>query len=317
MNFLHWIIAGIIFILMSLMPKQGDVRTVEVDGETRYYTVHRPETYVSGAPTLVVLHGGMMSMKAATISTNPTSAWLDVADREGFLLLIPNGYNQRAHDGAGFAQSWNDLRPNVPGRQLSEADDVAFIVAMLDQAEETLGIDRSKVCVAGASNGGMMTMRLLIEAPEHFAAGAAFIGGLPEGELPVPASPTPIMLLNGDEDPLILWDGGAVASGGAPTIPTPEMVDWWVRANGALSEAATTELLPDADPNDGCRISETTYPAGPEGAPVLFYRVEGGGHITPQLGVEQRGRFFQRFFGTQCRDAEGVDLAWEFMERYL
>jgi len=160
-----------------------------------------------------------------------------------------------------------------------------------------------------------MTYQMLLEAPERFAAGAAFIANLPDLEEPLslPSQPVPIMIANGTADPLMPYDGGIIAKNRGKVISTRETVDWWIHANHAVPQNPVARDLPDLNPKDGCRIHEENYPATVDGAEVRFYIFEGGGHTLPSLG---RQNLFQhllsRLLGPVCRDTNGVILAWEF-----
>jgi polyhydroxybutyrate depolymerase len=305
-------------------PGEGSVavwrdESLQVGGTTRWFRVYETRAYMTGAPAVVVLHGGTQSMrKIFEREAGGSQAWRDVAEREGLLLLAPNGTNVTTGDTRGDRQTWNDVRP--PGaRRDSEADDVAFIGAMLDWAERRYRVDPQRIYVTGASNGGMMTYRLLIEAPERFAAGAAFIASLPEKSPHVkpPRRPTPLMIANGTADPLVPWEGGDRMQAGFAVLSAEATVAWWVRAVGADAQRPSTEALPDLAPDDRCRIHKTTYPVLAGGAPVVFFRLEGGGHAMPSMHYPLPDtRLVRRLIGNACADAEGAELAWEFMRGF-
>jgi polyhydroxybutyrate depolymerase len=163
-----------------------------------------------------------------------------------------------------------------------------------------------------------MVSRLLIERPTLFAAGVANISSLPATDVPRPKQGTPIMMVNGTEDPLIPWQGGAVKRvAREPIRPVPETLDYWIEVNGADRSAATRHLLPDRVPEDGCRIVKTSYPKAPGGKPVVvFYQVKGGGHAVPV--PRQRGMRPQvkELIGNPCEDMDGPQAAWDFMCRF-
>jgi len=65
------------------------------DGQERWYTVYAPENLQPGAAAIVLLHGGTQSMrKVFNAGAASGQAWRDVADREGVLLIVPNGVMQ-------------------------------------------------------------------------------------------------------------------------------------------------------------------------------------------------------------------------------
>lgn len=290
-----------------------DERTLEHDGRERVYTVVRPSTYEPGNPAIILLHGGGGGMRSALAKRHATSRWIEIAEREGLVVLAPNGWNARQQQGTGDRQSWNDLRADE-GRRISQEDDAGFIVAMLDREQPRLGFDARAVFVTGPSNGGMMTFRVLIEHPERFAAGAAFIANLPDEavELPEPSVARPVLIVNGDADPLVPWEGGDVGFNGAPVRSTPATVAWW-RARHGLDGAAAITLLDDVDADDGCRIVSFAWTADGADAPaVVLHRVQGGGHTLPVLPGDPRSALPRRLVGPQCRDVRGVEEAWRF-----
>lgn len=288
------------------------------DGMVRWYRIYLPDPLPEKAGLVLYLHGGTLSMRSLfSPLADSTQTWFDIARDESLIIVVPNGTNPENGDTYGDDQVWNDLRPDQAGGQ-SRADDVGFLLALLDAISGEYPVDPERVFVTGASNGGMMTYRMLLEAPERFAAGAAFIANLPDIEDPLlpPASPVPIMIANGTDDPLMPYLGGVVAKNRGVVISTRETVNWWIAANQADEGGARVRDLPDLDPEDGCRIREEIYSAGEEGAEVRLYVIAGGGHTLPTL---TRQGLFQRLasqlLGPVCRDADGVALAWDFFSQ--
>ena len=252
--------------------------SLRVGDVTRWYRVYVPTSLPEEAPLVVLLHGGLQSMRRIFSSgAVATKEWADLAETERFLLAVPNGTNTTDGDTRGDRQGWNDGRiTDFPADP--EVDDVTFMRSLLDRIEKDYSIDRARIYITGASNGGMMTFRLLMEAPDRFAAGVAFIANLPVDGPAIrePAVPTPLMIANGTRDPVVKWDGGEILKGHGFVRSAEATVDWWVEANRAGRENPASEYLPDTDPTDPCRVLRTTYPAGENGAPVVFYALEGG-----------------------------------------
>ncbi len=291
-------------------------QAIEAGSKTRYFIAVRPESYTPNKPAVVLLHGGGQSMRKVLARNNATHRWLELAEQEGFLLLVPNGFNFASNDAYGDRQSWNDLRANRDQRR-SREDDVSFILQMLDWASANHGIDRSHVYVTGASNGGMMTFRLLVEQPQHFAAGVSFIASLPRDNIPDPIQGTPIMMMNGTADTFVPWQGGAMSNGAEPVRSIDETLNYWIRANGADPKSANRRVIPSSNPTDGCQITETSYSIAPNTPSLVrFYRVEGGGHNIPALNPPRYPPQIQRLLGKQCQGVNGIDLAWEFIKMF-
>jgi polyhydroxybutyrate depolymerase len=93
----------------------------------------------------------------------------DVADREGFVTVYP--------DGLGVLGTWNGGGCCGYAVQ-NDVDDVGFVTALLDHLEQALCIDRARVFASGMSNGGIFSHRLACEQSERIAAIAPVAGTL-------------------------------------------------------------------------------------------------------------------------------------------
>jgi polyhydroxybutyrate depolymerase len=292
-----------------------EIRTIEIDGEKRYFRIVRPASYEKGNPAVVLLHGGTQSMRKVLEAGTTTARWRQLAEQHGFMLLLPNGKGMRGGPAYGDKQVWNDLRPNTDGRR-SGANDVTFIRHVIDWAIGKHNVDAQRVYLTGSSNGGMMTLRMMVEASEYVAAGAVFIASLPKNKIERPESATPILMINGTEDPLVKWNGGPVAGSGNPVRSVPNTVKYWVEVNDVDPRSAKTIKLPDRA-DDGCRVTRTTYThRGEERPRVVVYRVEGGGHSIPDQTPPKRPAVVQKLIGTTCEDLDGVDVAWYFLKQF-
>jgi poly(3-hydroxybutyrate) depolymerase len=113
------------------------------------------------------------------------------------ILVIPDSTaNER---GTG----WNtmDPTPEYP------VDDVAFLLALIDELDATLNIDRKRVYAGGFSNGGQMTHFLAARTTNVFAAVAAVGSAIGSSRgtdaiiyTPPPAGPIPAMIVNATND---------------------------------------------------------------------------------------------------------------------
>jgi poly(hydroxyalkanoate) depolymerase family esterase len=111
-------------------------------------------------PLVVALHGYTQSARDYLATTE----WDVLAGRYGFYVLFAQTPGNRSFD-------WF-----TAGRGRSGEDPMA-IVAMVDRMKETYAIDDERVFVTGLSAGGYMTVSLLADYPDVFAAGATFSGG--------------------------------------------------------------------------------------------------------------------------------------------
>ena len=293
--------------------------TLTSGNRERVLLVQEPANPASPAPVVVLLHGGTQSMRRMFApQAGATLEWLAVARANNILLLAPNGTNAETGDAKGDTQFWNDFRDAATARTTT-AGDVAFIREMLGWAHKTYKTDPARTYVTGASNGGMMTYRLLIETPETFAVGAAFIAALPAeiARVPKPARPTPLLIMSGTADPLVQWNGGPILGNRGSVSSAAESLKWWIAANRAQLEPIGIEQLPHLDPKDTCSIERKTFAAQANGAPVVFYTNQGGGHAMPSMKhAIPDGWLVRRFIGHVCRDVEAADLTWDFFKQY-
>jgi polyhydroxybutyrate depolymerase len=169
---------------------------------TRYFRYYVPKNLPKNAPVVILLHGGTQSMRKVVASNSGGSqAWPDLAEREKFLLIVPNGVDPTTGDPAGDRQNWHDCRTD----QASIADDVGFVRQLIDWAGQTYLVNDRRIYATGSSNGGMMAYRLGMEMPDRTAAIAAFVANLPaDSECQPMNQPIPTMMANGTDDPSLL-----------------------------------------------------------------------------------------------------------------
>jgi len=280
-------------------PTAGGSREGEIQhgGLRRTYTLHVPSSLNGSTPVplVLVLHGG----GGAGPSTERMTGFSELADRRGFIVVYPNGVDRR----------WNDARGEV-ARQ--DVDDVGFLTALVDHVRRTLPIDPRRVYASGVSNGAMMSYRLACERSEIFAAIAPVAGAMPEplGPRCSPSRPVSLVAISGTEDPLVLWDGGPVARRRGRTMSVPDSISLWTRLNGCPAPATVTQE-PDRDPADGTRVRRETHRPCQEGASVVLYAVEGGGHSWPG---STRSRL--PLTGRLSNDINATDVIWSFFESH-
>ncbi|MDJ0754124.1 MAG: PHB depolymerase family esterase [Ardenticatenaceae bacterium] len=283
---------------------------------TRTFAVYVPDNVgPEPRPLVFLLHGGGGSINASW-TFEDGQLWRALADREGIILILPEGIQD---PGKPNAHHWNDCRTDIIHPDVATtADDVGFILEVLDWAKDELAVDRRRVYATGASNGGMMTFRLLSEAPAAFAAGAPVIANMPEpSECQPPAVPLPVMIINGTDDPLVPYGGGCVAGSSCErgaVMSTAETVDLWVALNGITEDPLTT-ALPDIVPDDQSTVEVIQYldPADSR-REVLLYRVDGGGHTVP--GPAQQSALVTLIVGEKNRDIDAREEIWAFFSRH-
>jgi polyhydroxybutyrate depolymerase len=230
-----------------------------------------------------------------------------LSDREGFIVVYPDGIEKH----------WNDGRENVSYRAHREkVDDVGFISALIDDLAEKRNIDRNRVYVTGISNGAMMSFRLACELSQKITAIAPVAGAMPEN-LPSRCSPSskiPVLMISNTDDRLVPWEGGDIRFGRKTfgrALSVPETVKYWVNNNQCSSPPAIS-MEPDRDPKDGTRVRQEAYGPCEEGAWVVLYAIEGGGHTWP--GGHQYLPAW--IIGKTSRDIDANDVIWDFLKKH-
>lgn len=289
-------------------------RTTDWDGLERTFGTYIPAEVANPAPLVFLLHGGGGSAQK-TWNQEHGRSWKRLADEHGFVLVLPEG---RADLGDPAAHHWNDCRTDLEDETMdSREDDVGFIVSLIETVSALVPIDSNRIYVTGASNGGMMTYRLAIEAGDRLAAVAAIIANLPDpSECGLPAATIPVLIMNGTDDPLIPFDGGCVANvlcERGRVISTAETVAFWLDANRASAEA-TVEKLPNRSWFDGSTVTVYSFSGSSDGADVVYYHIAGGGHTVP--GFESTSPLHRAVAGPKNRDIDGPTEIWAFFETH-
>ena len=125
-----------------------------------------------------------------------------------------------------------------------------------------------------------------------------------------------MMIVNGTQDPLMPWEGGAIRGNRGEVLSARATRDYWLTVNKADPSRARTQALPDINKRDKSYVTRTRYPAGPGGAEVVFYTVQGGGHTMPHPRYVVPAFMRKVLIGHQNRDFDSVRAAWDFLKRH-
>ena len=277
-------------------------RTVEVNGNERWYLLSTPPANDGRTPLPLVLdfHG---LAEGAQLHAG-MSRFPELGQREGFVVAEPNG--------TGTPAAWNIAADE-------SSPDVAFVDALIDRIGTDVCIDTNRVYSAGLSNGALLSSALACVRSERIAAISAVAGV----QFPPGCSPSrnvPVLAFHGTADPILLFNGGVGDLAGAlagvpPTVPpgstpdlngpgTPAAMRSWAEASGC-----------DPNPKDepaGPSITRRTYSC-PDGAAVVFYIVDGGGHSWPGSEFSQS---IANIVGPTTMDLDATATAWEFFRSH-
>jgi len=276
--------------------------TFQHDNLERTYTFYKPDGLEPGAPLLIALHGGGGDAAKAQgyYGFNP------LAKEQGFAVVYPEGVENGWNDGRGDAKQ-------IAARE--NYDDAGFITALSKELIEKHDLDAKRVFLTGASNGGMMSVRLICERGDLYTAAAPVIGGIPVdmAETCKKRIPRPVIILKGTEDPLVPYEGGGVVNDKrGEVLSTKEELSVWLTSAGCDPEAGTSETF-DKDSEDGIYTEKQSWSKGCEEAPVILYTVHGGGHTWPGNGTQYAPK---AFIGLPSDDVDATKLIWAFFSRF-
>lgn len=300
-----YFIAAIAFAAVSLFVLCSCAHNFSHDGQVRKYILYQPpfKTEHSGArPLLLVLHGGGGKNRGMLRLTN--RRFNELADRDGFFVVYPQGIDK----------SWNDGRPDrISGAHRKGIDDVGFLRALIEDLIARYPIDAKRIFVTGISNGGLMSYQLGCSLPDTIRAIAPVTAQIPAAIAPLCRSESAVSLavFNGTEDPLVPYRGGQITVLGRPrgaVLSTEETIRIWRRKNRCSPKAVITELPDIAD--DGTRVTKIEYSQCKNESKVVLYRIEGGGHTWP----DGRQYLPLKWVGRTSRDINGCDEIWQFFQ---
>jgi polyhydroxybutyrate depolymerase len=274
--------------------------TLDIGGLRRDYLIHRPASGAGRLPAVLAFHGG--GGDAAGMAT--MTGFDQLADRNGFVAVYPDGYQR----------SWNDGRGNDTRAGAAAIDDVAFVSAVIDRIVAADGVDPDRVYATGLSNGAMLTEYLGCALGGKLAAIAPVAGELPAADLAgcAPAHQMPVLEVHGTADPIVPYGGGVVrhtsgnfgGPGHSPVLSVQATQQLWRTRDGC--GPATEAVLPTIVADGTSVTTWTAHCAG--GTRVELYSVTGGGHTWPD-GPQYLPKLV---VGPVSHQFSASDLIWEF-----
>jgi polyhydroxybutyrate depolymerase len=272
-------------------------------GLTRQYKVHVPPGYTSGAavPALFCLHG--LGQTAVMFCTDDGVAWPAKSDQEGFVLIMPNGYQN----------SWNG-GTCCGGAASMALDDVALVRAIFAEVGKHVNIDLGRVYATGLSNGAYLSYRLACQASDLFTAvapsagavGTAAIGGgtMATSDLTTcaPTNPISVLDIHGTSDPLIPY------STQAPSLAS-------ITSSDSCSSTTTAAVVPPSGGDTTC-VTRSGCPTCPQ-IEVTGCSIDGGGHCwfgSTDCGTGG-GAIGKAVVGNDSNFMKNTDQIWSFFSR--
>lgn len=248
-------------------------------GVLRNYLLHVPAGYQSGNPVSLILnfHGyGSNSKQEEGLTGMSTKA-----DREGFIVVYPDGLDSKWSTG--------------PGAE-GEADQL-FIRDLIASLEGQYNIDPKRIYATGISNGGGMTNRLGCDMADLIAAIAPDSGAYNFWEDCNPSRPMPVLAFHGLDDNIVPYDSGT------PKMMEPPIEDWaadWGSRNGCSSSPNITTAVET--------VTMRTWSNCRNNAEVILYTLANHGHSWPGSPIMPKNITSQAVNAT--------DVMWDFFKSH-
>lgn len=268
----------------------------------RTYMLHVPANLANPAPLVIDAHG----LGGTAAGQRGLSGWLQLSDRLGFVVIHPQGLNNRWNGTAGCC----DFDAGQPG--VVPVDDVLFFRMMFLRTALAGSIDTQRVIATGFSNGGAIVHRIGCEAADVFSAIApvAFSLGISDQDTQAtpaqtaaacrPAKPITMIQTHGTADAVVSFTNGVVGCLGAP-----QSLVAWSLVNGCTNATGAARNVP---PNVSC---ETRTAGCVGGSSATLCSVAGSNHnaytpVRQQTGMSIPEIVYPRILqGIQAQLAAG------------
>jgi polyhydroxybutyrate depolymerase len=253
--------------------------TLTSSGVMRHYLLHVPPSYQgnTAVPLVINLHG----LNSNSGQQENLTGMSVKADREGFIVLYPDGLDGQ----------WN-TGPGATGQA-----DQQFFRDLITTLQSQYNIDPKRIYATGISNGGGMTNRLGCDMADLIAAIAPDAGAYNFWQDCNPARPVPVLAFHGLNDNLIPYEGGT------PKIMAPPIEEWaanWAKRNGCSPTPGTTTPVETVTVHmwSGCQA----------GAEVILYTLADHGHSWPGSTILPASITSQAVNAT--------DVMWDFFKAH-
>ena len=256
----------------KVAARLSDTHDVRLLGGDRPATLALPFGFDAAKPILLVV----------SLHAYGSNAWKhdqylrlsQAASLEGAAILLPQGLKDA--DGKHF---WNATDWCCDFAQTG-VDDVAYLRALIQEAETIIAIDR--VAVVGHSNGGFMAWRLACEGVPKLAAIASItsIAGASAAEPPVCEGAAPVSALHlhvgADEDELVRYSG---VDGEDDYADAVEAMRRWAARGGCDIDLSELQGAGNLERDvSGAVVSTHRWEDGCAGPSIIeIWTIDGGG----------------------------------------
>ena len=256
------VVLSISVVALKIWPQDALYKESFVfDSLTRTYLVHVPSSYVDNMPTplVIVLHGYTGTAESMETLTGFTAK----SDKEGFIVVYPQGLVQRWNVGFGSLKF--------------DTDDIGFINELINRLEQKYAIDPNRIYVTGFSNVAMMTYLLGAALSDKIAAiapVAGSVGAMMNNVLeiiPDPSQPVSVIVFHGTADTSVLYEGDGFLS-------VAESVAFWVRHDECF-------INPQNETSSNGQVIKSVYSGGLNGTEVVLYTIVNLAHDWPTTPI--------------------------------
>ena len=285
------------------LPGQVQTGSLEHDGKSRHWLAYIPADIEPSPAIVLVMHGSMGTGEQMRVAAH---YGFDVqAERHGFIVVYPDGYEKH----------WNDCRGSADyAANLEDIDDVGFLRSVVQRMVDEFGADSGRVFATGLSNGGQMAYRLGLEAPDLVTGIAAIAASLPvDSSLGCEKSGQAVatLVMNGTLDPVNPYEGGLVeifgnASRGT-VLSSLATAQYWAGLAGHEG-AGQQHAWPRQNPGDDTSVKSVEWSAAGK-PPVSLVTIVGGGHTVPNAVFNM-----PRILGPTSHQLDGPEVIWAFFD---
>ncbi len=279
---------------------QGEAPTTfTYQGIDRHYYLHQAPDRTRPVPLVLALHGLDEDVEGMRATWTMDS----VADREGFDVLYPVSVTSR--------WSYVDTRPVLLPDGKDVVDDLGFMLALLDKLAADRITDPAHIFVAGRSNGALMSWTFACQASDQIAAAAPIVSAMIERQVELchPKRLIPVAVIAGTDDWTQAYDGAVGEN--FRLLSIPETLEFW-RQQRSCADLQITDIPPhvQSDPTAAVLVEWTRCR---DASPLIFYRIEGGGHYMPSF--RPMTEIEKRQHGGRSQTIETAEVLWAFFKK--
>lgn len=275
-------------LLFGIFSSMGQTTiTIRVDNVNRDYILYVPPGHDGNTPAPLVInfHGYTSNALQQQIYANMNV----VADTADFIVVYPEGLNN-SFNSFGF---------------FTTPDDVAFTEAIIEDVNQRLRVDASRVYACGMSNGGYMSHMLACQLEDRIAAIVSVTGLLAPGVMAQcnPTRPVPVLQIHGTNDMTVPYNGGA----GIGSVDST--MQFWLAKNNCPTGTTVIDTLPNTNNTDNSYPIRYRTVNCDSSTEVTLIKIVNGSHTWPNAP------FLIPNLVTN-KDIDGSTEAWAFFSKY-